>query len=227
MPLPFSFWKNSAAAPPDGPPALLSGLLAHWKLNEEIGVRYDSTANGYDLTDNNDVGYAAGKLGNAAYFDGTNCLSCATNLFAEKSGLTVAFWLKSSGPDTWLILGGSGEIPTLVGTNGSEIDYIPTGGGENISTVCVLDGEWHFVACVYDGAAGTSKNYKDGSLDTTLTGLDSSTPDSGAGTIISATQYPYVGSLDSVSVWYRALTDAEVAALYNSGDGLDFESFTL
>ena len=33
------------------------------------------------------------------------------------------------------------------------------------------------------------------------------------------------GAVDSLSTWNRTLTDAEVTALYNSGNGLDYESF--
>jgi hypothetical protein len=33
------------------------------------------------------------------------------------------------------------------------------------------------------------------------------------------------GALDEFGVWQRALTAAEIAALYNSGSGLPFENF--
>ena len=51
---------------------LSTGLLAFWKMAETSGTRYDETANNEDLTDNNTVSYATGKVGNAADFEASN-----------------------------------------------------------------------------------------------------------------------------------------------------------
>lgn len=48
--------------------ALTDNLVAYWKLDETSGTRYDSTDNNNDLTDNNTVGYATGKIGNCGSF---------------------------------------------------------------------------------------------------------------------------------------------------------------
>ena len=47
-------------------------LKAYWKLDETSGARVDSTANGHDLSENGAVGFASGKLGNAAHFVNAN-----------------------------------------------------------------------------------------------------------------------------------------------------------
>lgn len=48
-------------------PASLPGLVSWWKLEEASGTRFDSFGSNH-LTDNNTVGQAAGKVGNAAQF---------------------------------------------------------------------------------------------------------------------------------------------------------------
>lgn len=50
---------------------LLVGIFAHWPLDEESGTRYD-TVDSNHLTDNNTVGFASGKIGNAASFVASN-----------------------------------------------------------------------------------------------------------------------------------------------------------
>ena len=45
---------------------LLDGLIAWWSLDETSGTRVDSHTGGIDLTDNNTVGFATGKVSNAA-----------------------------------------------------------------------------------------------------------------------------------------------------------------
>lgn len=52
--------------------ALIDNLQAWWTMDETSGTRADSHTNSLDLTDNNTVGYAAGKISNAADFVGAS-----------------------------------------------------------------------------------------------------------------------------------------------------------
>ena len=52
--------------------SLLTGLSAHWGLEETGGTRLDSTDNNHDLADNNTVLYETGKVSRAALFDASN-----------------------------------------------------------------------------------------------------------------------------------------------------------
>ncbi len=54
----FGFFNHAHAA-------LTDNLSAYWKLDEASGTRVDS-AGSNDLTSNNSVGQAVGKLGNAS-----------------------------------------------------------------------------------------------------------------------------------------------------------------
>ncbi|MDA2917638.1 hypothetical protein MYX64_12505, partial [Nitrospinae bacterium AH_259_B05_G02_I21] len=84
-----------SAAPP-ARAGLLTDLKAHWKLNEASGTRSDSHGSN-DLTDNNTVGQAAGKIGNAADFIRVNSeyLSIADNadVSAGDVDITWALWV--------------------------------------------------------------------------------------------------------------------------------------
>ena len=76
-----------------------SNIQGFWKLNELSGTRYDETVNKNNLTDNNTVLYAAGKIGNAADFelDTSEYLSITD---AAQTGLditgeiSITFWIK-------------------------------------------------------------------------------------------------------------------------------------
>lgn len=67
------------------------GLVAAWKLDEASGARLDAYGS-HDLTDNNTVGQAAGKVGNAAQFVAANneSLSIADNTSLSAGNLD--FW---------------------------------------------------------------------------------------------------------------------------------------
>jgi len=224
MPFPFSFWKTDSE-----PPALLVGLLAHWKLNETSGNRADSSGNGHTMVEAVDgVGYAAGKLGNSALFGGPDSYLTSDLSLHDRTAFTLAAWhyVESVGDNVQGLILGAGQAgghycflsnlgATIYGfLDGSQIALYPS----------PAEGVWVFVAMRYDGTrhklfvdAQSSEGSFSGPVPVALPvtiGGDSGNLD------------PYVGRVDSASVWGRALTDAEIAALYNSGDGLDFESFT-
>src|SRR5574341_2164717 len=61
--------------------AVKGNLISFWELEEASGTRLDATASDNDLTDNNTVTQATGKVGNAAQFTRANTeyLSIAHN----------------------------------------------------------------------------------------------------------------------------------------------------
>ena len=75
--------------------ALIDTLVSLWRLEEASGSR-DDTWGSNNLTDNNTVGQAAGKLGDAADFNDAadEYLSLADNVSLDHtSGLTVTGWV--------------------------------------------------------------------------------------------------------------------------------------
>ena len=79
---------------------LLDGLIAWLPLNETSGTRFDAHTGGYDFTDNNTVGFAAGKVGNAASFVRGNAeyLSSTNSVFDLATvDYSILGWFRQTG----------------------------------------------------------------------------------------------------------------------------------
>ena len=76
--------------------SLFDDLVAYWNLNETSGDRADATGNGHTLTDNNTVGYATGKINNAASFVAANSgyLSIADPFYYNE--ITICGWINAN-----------------------------------------------------------------------------------------------------------------------------------
>ena len=96
---PGPFIGSAAAAPAS---TLLTGLVSWWKLDEESGTRADAVGTNHH-TDNNTVGYASGKIGNAANFVAANSESLTLGIAGVipfgTEDFSVSFWLKPAGFD--------------------------------------------------------------------------------------------------------------------------------
>ena len=71
--------------------ALTDNLLAFYKLSDTS----DSSGNNRTLTNNGNVSFASGKIGNAAVFDGQSYLTNSVDI-TNYSGLTIAMWIKAT-----------------------------------------------------------------------------------------------------------------------------------
>ena len=214
---------------PETTGTLNDGLVAYWKLDEESGTRVDSTGNGNDLTDNNSVGYAIGKINSAAVFDGTNYLS-ASLISQTLSAATISFWFKG-GAQTFQY----GAILEMVDAGESSEAYLgiypnPHSDAEGLdiyngdgwlgdSGVNVCDNAWHHICATID-SSGSIECYIDGNLVITGSYGQQVNP----GTILhigtNGNGEFLTGLVDEAGIWNRALSQAEIAQLYNSGNGL-------
>ena len=120
--------------------------------------------------------------------------------------------------------GGESEMNFIVGTDSTLSCYINQVGvnGTNFaSTQTFANATWYHAACTRSG--DTLKYYIDGVHTTTGTILAGSSATNTApfalGAISGSGGEGFDGYLDDVSVWERALTDAEVASIYNAGTG--------
>ena len=219
--------KTIFAAPASEAPSLTTGLQAFYKLADET----DSSGNGNTLTNNGSVSFASGKIGNAAVFDGSNWLNRSNaNLHLPYS---ISFWV--NGPTSQYRVGligsrsNSEEGELSIAYQEGELNVTPNGfphfinWGGNTAGPDVLDGNWHHVLVSYDGTL--HKVYHNNNLISTLT--VNQPPDSDLNLTIGRLEMdvydfqPFNGSIDAVGIWNRALSDAEVTALYNSGAGIE------
>jgi hypothetical protein len=213
--------------------ALTNNLLAFYKLDNTN----DSSGNNRTLTNNGNVTFASGKIGNAAVFDGSNYLQANNVTLGGRSEFTVSFWFNNSDI--------SGQVDLLgqwTGNQDNAFFYVLTPHQDNTRIVTATvgsgssdefsgfapynlsDGTWRHTVFTLDPSGGSL--YLDGQLLI-----------SGNNTIqsLNATNAPfYIGRveeairnqsrmLDAVGIWNRALTEAEVAELYNNGTGLELD----
>jgi len=198
---------------------LESGLQAFYKLDDTS----DSSGNGNTLTNNNNVSFASGKIGNAAVFDGSNYLD--VNMASLPQGAqnrTISFWFNSTKTDPQVPLyygtPTAGEL-VLFYVDSQSVIVSPYGDGVSSGEI-VNDGNWHHLLfktnnetwmLYIDGELKDSQYRSTSTNGTTLTigyGSDGNTE----------------GSVDAIGIWDRALNSAEIAALYNSGTGYEIGS---
>jgi Concanavalin A-like lectin/glucanases superfamily len=216
--------------------SLATGLQAYWDLEEASGVRYDLVGSN-NLTDTNTVTQTTGKIGNCAFFTCANSeeLDVADNASLDTDdGWSVSYWLKIDSTQ----VGGAGDYQYVYskrsGENGTEdfiqndsgtwYLYVGTGTGTFAATkvnVALSLNTWYHVVTYYNGAS--SKCYINGSSNsislnaiTTNTGSLYIGGKSGAGTA------NFAGAMEEFGIWNRELTQSDVTALYNSGNGLPY-----
>lgn len=195
-------------------------LLGFWKLADNT----DASGNGLTLTETN-VTYAAGKLGNAASFSGSGSL--ALNPWSPSFGseMTVAFWFKivGGGYEYFLVSGGYADSSFYVVKTGSDVKTAVSGTGELYAGFgSADDGGWHF--CAVRRTGSSLRIWVDETYGEASGAYDPiSTPGRlRIGANWDGSYLRLYGMLDAVGLWNRALTDSEIAQLYNSGDGLEF-----
>lgn len=210
----------------------VDGMIGWWTLNEGSGTTaYDSSGFGYNGTWHGTASGTAGtyyKSGNnqayAGYFDGVTdyIATPALNIFNEHA-FTVTGWMyptvskedeglfgacySSTGADQCLHLAIRNGIPYM----GFFSDDI-SGGATSLNT-------WYFLAFTYTGGAGGMRSiYLNGSLVASgassagLQVLNGTTSTIGSDVIEGDDQ----GSIDDVRVYDRALSAAEIAAMYTA-----------
>jgi hypothetical protein len=205
--------------------SLLTDLVAYWKLDEGSGTRIDSHGSN-NLTDNNSVGSATGKIGNAAEFSGSNSLGAGTSL-QPAGDFTFSCWLNpdtlngnavaanwtNASNRTWAIDTFSGTLRFYI--YGPSIDAI-IDTGITLSTV-----SWSLVIAWFDDAADNI--YCQINNGTIFSASFTGPPyQAGEFTLGKRASLFNDGLMDEVGLWSRVLTAAERNELYNAGAGITY-----
>lgn len=224
-----------------GSNGLLTNLVSYWKLDEASGTRVDSHGSN-DLTDNNTVGSAAGIISNAADFTEADSEYLSTTTLPVSSfPCSFSCWVKlddtadeyeflslakNSSPVVYIALRSppSRGYELQVRSGGSTFDgsnFAAANGG-------TLSTDWTHVVAVISGS-GDAKLYVDNVLVETDTNTFSWPPgmdEFAIGRIGDSSPGYSNCAVDEVGIWSRALSASDVTNLYNSGNGLAYESFT-
>ena len=227
---------------------LMIDLAAHWRLNETSGIRYDDYSDS-DLTPTNAPGYTTGIFGNAARFVSLNnqYLTAANNenLYLNGTDFTIACWVKF---DTFTNADGNDYIGFIgkgnpTGNNNyafslhyrRSFGYLQFGFANNsnvTSSVTAVNfgvlstGVWYFVLASYEASTNNvtiSVNDIENFAHSPISLYDGGALYGFAiGKGFNTDRYNFDGSVDSVSLWKRLLTDEEKMTLYNYGSGYDY-----
>ena len=215
-----------------------AGLVARWSAE----------GNANDLTGTNNgtlqggVDYAPGEVGQAFSFDGASgcvLVPASSDLNGGVGGgLTVEGWIKT--PTTtaaqiiveWqspVVLGGV-HMQTGTGRGGDlstgafYANLMDTGGGSHMiwsSPGALIADQFQHVALTYDKASGAGTLYVNGSVvaQSSLGGFTPQTSNDFYLGMRLGGSLQYTGLLDEISVYNRALSTAEIQAIYRDENG--------
>lgn len=210
---------------------LATNLVAWWKLDEASGARISQTAS-YDLAESGGtVGSQTGKVGAlAARVTGTQQLtvSATGNIAPASQSYTVAFWFRIATANAAnLVLFDIGGTIRMEWLNSSNVwqNYVNSGSlvselAQNVSPGGTLARDtWHFVAMVVNRGDNTLRFYRNG--------LYNSKSIASVGALSSSSTVRFFlnagasndAAIDEAGIWNRALSDAEILSIYNSGNG--------
>lgn len=236
--LAFSFFGVSpvlAAAPSD--------YVSCWDLNETSGTRYDAnTTNSNDLTDNNTVGYSTtSKAGNSADFIEANVetlsITDAASVGLEPAQYTFAIWVHLDNVNGGEYFGGKAAVSTHSSpyaayswmTGGDANRYFSIQGNEGPTTAYTAESNiaatastWYHLVATYNGTTlkGYVNNVEKISVAKAATYYNDGVFRLGGHTTYPNLDYTMDGRMDVAEVYDRALSVAEIDALYNSGSGV-------
>ena len=215
-------------------------LVAWWKLDETSGtIAFDSSGNGYDGTLNGNPTWAAGKLGGALQFDGSDdYVNCGTGVSfttvgdgGTAEGYTISVWINPSNP------GGDGKIFGDIDDSGwgaaggfklalyqtrIESDVRDSSGRFFSREATEPDGlalganTWYHVAVVYDDAGDTYTEYINGEVSRTVSvtqGVAASTAEFRIGTDTPGLSHYFNGLLDDIRIYDSALSQQEILSV--------------
>jgi hypothetical protein len=218
--------------------SLLDNLVSYWKLDEPSGNAIDSHGTN-TLTDENTVGTAAGKIGNARDFESGNAerffIASNASLQTGNIDFAISLWIKPESVGLTFYFNKSGiaaaDREYAVYHNGAHISffiYDPSGAIAQVSSgVAPVAGAWYHVLAWHDSSANQIAISVNNATPVTLshsTGVRTNNFEFELGARKNHGFF-YDGLLDEVGFWKRTLTAAERTALYNGGNGLSYDAF--
>lgn len=220
---------------------LLNDLIAYWKFEEASGAVYDSTANDNDLTSANSPTYqATGKIGYGINFAAATSIlyRSATNVNPSGNAFTISchFNLNTlpsvSGDDAYICRFGLSADPyyaiDVKIDTGDDLIFAMKNVGDTPTMAYVniaSTGVYYHLVCRMKGIGYSPEIWINGSsvgtvpYDDMTTNLLVANANFNIGNAYTGDISHFDGIIDEFGVWDRAITDAEIAELYNSGNG--------
>ncbi|NTW32172.1 MAG: hypothetical protein HGB12_06045 [Bacteroidetes bacterium] len=224
---------------------IASNIVAYWKFDETNGGAADAVGS-YPLTNNNTVGYSTGKISNGADFGSSNTnksfsagSTIANSLY--NTSFSISCWFKiSTQPSTgneFVMVSITPYSPEKdisikysneTGTKQIVIYKGNYGGTDNNIryNINLTSDIWYHVVYVYTNNT-LLEGYLNGTSIGTISNPYNNPTGSGSGSNLFISSWCgssrfISGLIDEVGIWSRALSSAEVSALYNSGNGIQY-----
>jgi hypothetical protein len=230
--LAFSFASSAQAATLTKPINNL-GLTGYWKFDEGAGTTIgDSSGHGNTGTLISAPTWTSGKLGGALNFNGSSAYVNLGNpsSLSTSGSVTVSAWVNLANTSGIKTIAGRWGLPSSqhsykIASIGGKfyMDVSGSGSGDNYlqTNTTLAVGRWYHVVGVYTaGVSPTLNVYVNGVLDNgVMTGSVPSSLYVGSSAVEIGRDSTnlFNGSIDDVRVYNRALSAAEVQALYNTG----------
>jgi lysophospholipase L1-like esterase len=220
------------------PPPCPSNIAHYWKLDESAAGSYADFYGANSSICMDCPSAVAGIVDGAQRFDASSKVNVKDdNTFDWNTGdsFSVELWMKTDSAST------CSGTQVLIGRNDSATSlhwwlgcsqygdkarfYLQDKGGgvAGVSgTTDLTDGSWHHIVATRDASSGTINIYVDGTRENTVSasfvsGFDSNTAPLTVGWLNQAPYYHFVGAIDEVAVYNRALSDIEVLQHYSAG----------
>ena len=214
-----------------------TGLVGYWSFDDGSGTTAEdfspSGTNTGTLT--NGPTWVDGKLGKALSFDGISTYVSLGNpgnspLNVGTSDFTIASWIKTTdgGGQRCIVSSTGSSRGVRFGLTGGHPYYLIGDGTtyreSSIGSAVVNDGNWHHLVIVFSRTSSTATAYVDGMS----SGVDSfsasiGSANSGSTKVIGAMAAGtglINGTIDDVRIYNRALSQAEITALYGTTKAL-------
>ena len=208
------FDANPAACTP-APAGLVSWWPGGSNANDIIGNNHGTLMNG--------ATFAAGKVGQAFCFDGVkDYVSVPHNAaFNFSNALTIEAWVKTATSGRYILTKNDDSFYLAIGPGSTTpnklsffLNHVSAGWLQGTSDL--TDDQWHHVAGTYDGA--NLKVFVDGNLENSV--ARSGNIQTGTNSVfigVRSLASNFAGLLDEVSIYNRALSAAEIQAIYSAG----------
>ena len=224
--------------------ATANGLVGHWKLDDASGTKAtDSSGSGNTGTLTNFAlsgavsNWINGKRGGALDFDGTNdYIDAGTSATLKPADFTFSTWVKYDVLTNYMSIASTSADPAgyangwvLEGRDSPYVLRLFVAGTAATNPTQIQTGVWYHVVSKYVTSTNTKTLYVNGvagtpvSSGSTLSYVSDNPFSIGAqrtgptSAYPNQTWYPFNGQIDESRLYNRALTDAEITTLYNSG----------
>jgi hypothetical protein len=226
-------------------PVCPNNLLFLLKLDETSGPTYFDFYGSHNGTASPSPSATTGKINGGQTFNASSKIDLPTNgsefSFTSGSSFSIELWIKTAASGTQVCVSRNRtDLPAFpniamwfVGTHdGGVAGFELRDNGGNLvelsGSSAINDGAWHHILAVRDGTAGMNYLYVDGEEEDSKSANYSNSFMSDVATPVTLgymqrinsgdNEYHFVGSMDEVALYNRAVTSSEAATFYNNGN---------